>query len=68
MPTTPSWALIIRNAAEAARSALKRAQAVRLALTNVDKSSAKAREGIEGIVADVEVELARIEGLIAAAG
>lgn len=58
----------VRNAAEAARSALKRAQAVRLALTNVDKSSAKAREGIEGIVADVEVELTRIEGLIAAAG
>jgi len=41
---------------------------VRLALTNVDKSSAKAREGIEGIVADVEAELARIEGLVAAAG
>ena len=58
----------VRNAAEAARSALKRAQAVRLALTNVDKSSAKAREGIEGIVADVEIELTRIEGLVAAAG
>ena len=55
----------VRDAAEAARSALKRAQSVRLALTNVDKSSAKAREGIEGIVADVEVELARIEALIA---
>jgi Uncharacterized protein conserved in bacteria (DUF2130) len=38
------------------------------ALTNVDKSSAKAREGIEGIVADVETELARIEALVAAAG
>jgi hypothetical protein len=35
---------------------------VRLALTSVDRSSAKAREGIEGIVADVEVELTRIEG------
>jgi hypothetical protein len=58
----------VRDAAEAARSALKRAQGVRLALTNVDKSSAKAREGIEGIVADVEAELARIEGLVAAAG
>ena len=35
----------VRDAAEAARSALSRAQSVRLALTNVDKSSAKAREG-----------------------
>jgi hypothetical protein len=58
----------VRDAAEAARSALKRAQSVRLALTNVDKSSAKAREGVEGIVADVESELARIEALVGAAG
>jgi len=58
----------VRDAAEAARSALKRAQTVRLALTNVDKSSAKAREGIDAIVAEVEAELARIEALIAAAG
>ncbi len=57
----------VRDAAEAARSALKRAQSVRLALTNVEKSSAKAREGVEGIVADVEGELARIEALVAAA-
>src|SRR5262249_22052638 len=57
----------VRDAAEAARSALKRAQSVRLALTNVDKSSAKAREGIEGIVADVESELARIESLVSSA-
>jgi Uncharacterized protein conserved in bacteria (DUF2130) len=54
----------VRDAAEAARSALRRAQGVRLALTNVDKSSAKAREGIDGIVADVEAELTRIEGLL----
>jgi hypothetical protein len=40
---------------------------VRLALTNVDKSSAKAREGIDAIVAEVEAELARIETLVAAA-
>jgi hypothetical protein len=58
----------VRDAAEAARSALKRAQTVRLALTNVDKSSANAREGIDAIVAEVEAELARIEALIAAAG
>ena len=55
----------VRDAAEAARSALSRAQSVRLALTNVDKSSAKAREGIEAIVADVEAELAQIEALVA---
>jgi hypothetical protein len=54
----------VRDAAEAARSALRRAQGVRLALTGVDKSSAKAREGIDAIVADVEAELTRIEGLI----
>ncbi len=58
----------VRDAAEAARSALKRAQSVRLALTNIDKSSAKARDGLDGIVTDVEAELERIEGLIAAAG
>ncbi len=57
----------VRDASEAARSALKRVQSVRLALTNIDKSSLKAREGVDGIVADVEAELARIEGLIAAA-
>jgi hypothetical protein len=54
----------VRDAAETARSALRRAQGVRLALTNVDKSSAKAREGIDAIVADVEAELTRIEGLL----
>jgi hypothetical protein len=58
----------VRDAAEAARSALKRAQSVRLALTNIDKSAVKARDGIDGIVAEVETELARIEGLVAAAG
>jgi hypothetical protein len=57
----------VRDAAEAARAALKRANAVRLALTNIDKSSKKAREGVESIVADVEGELTRIESLIAAA-
>jgi hypothetical protein len=57
----------VRDAAESARSALKCAQAVKLALSNIDKSSAKAREGLEGMVTDVEVELARIEGLVAEA-
>jgi hypothetical protein len=57
----------VRDAAEAARAALKRANSIRLALTNIDKSAAKAREGVDGIVADVETELARIESLVAAA-
>lgn len=55
----------VRDAAEAAGSALKRAQAVKLALSNIDKSSTKAREGLEEMVAAVEAELARIEGLVA---
>jgi hypothetical protein len=55
----------VRDAADAARAALKRANSVKLALTNIDKSSAKAREGIEAIAADVEAELTRIEALIA---
>ena len=57
----------VRDAAESARAALKRANSVRLALTNIDKSSKKAREGVEAIVADVEADLTRIESLIAAA-
>lgn len=57
----------VRDAAEAAHAALKRAQAVRLALSNIDKSAGKAREGVDAMVADVEAELARIESLIAAA-
>ncbi len=57
----------VRDAAEAARAALKRANSVRLALTNIDKSSEKAREGVEAIVADVEADLTRIESLVAAA-
>lgn len=55
----------VRDAAETARSALKCAQKVRLALTGIDNSAAKAREGLEGMVADVDRELARIEALVA---
>jgi hypothetical protein len=54
----------VRDAAEEARSALKQAQSIRLALTNVDKSSSKAREGLDSMVASVEERLARIEQLI----
>jgi hypothetical protein len=55
----------VRDAAESAHAALKRANSVKLALSSIDKSSAKAREGLEGIIADVETELARIETLVA---
>jgi flagellar biosynthesis chaperone FliJ len=57
----------VRVAAEAAGSALKRFQSVRLALTNIDKSTAKAREGVNEIENDVQTELARIESLVAEA-
>lgn len=57
----------VRDAAEKARAALKRAQKVRLALSNIDKSTKSAREHVDGMVAEVEVELTEIEGLIAAA-
>ncbi len=57
----------VRDAAEKAGAALKRAQAIRLALSNIDKSTAKARDGVDGMVAEVEAELAQIEGLVAAA-
>jgi len=54
----------VRSAAEAAGTALKRIQKVRLALSNIDKNSVVAREGLNEIVADVEAELARIEALV----
>jgi hypothetical protein len=57
----------VRDAAEKAGAALKRANKVRLALSNIDKSTKSAREHVDGMVAEVEVELAEIEGLIAAA-
>ncbi|MBA2240162.1 MAG: hypothetical protein H0W09_02780 [Solirubrobacterales bacterium] len=57
----------VRDAAEAARGALKRANAIRLSLTSIDKSAAKAREGVDAIVADVEAELTKVESLVAEA-
>lgn len=53
-----------RDAAEEARSALKSAQSIRLALTNAGKSVTKAREGLDEMVASVDERLARIESLI----
>jgi hypothetical protein len=57
----------VRDAAEEARSALKSAQAIRLALTNADKSVSKAREGVDELVAAVDAQLERIESLVDAA-
>ncbi|MEO7197728.1 MAG: hypothetical protein ABIZ50_04575 [Solirubrobacterales bacterium] len=55
----------VRDAAEAAGAALKRVNGVKQALTHIDNSSKKARDGLEGIIGDVEVELGRIESLVA---
>jgi hypothetical protein len=57
----------VRDAAEAARAALKRAQKVRLALSSIDRSATKARAEIDGMVDDVDAELARVESLLAEA-
>jgi hypothetical protein len=57
----------VRDAAETARAALKRAQKVRLALTGIDKSASTAREGVEALIAEVEAQLVRIERLVDAA-
>jgi hypothetical protein len=57
----------VRDAAEEARSALRQAQAVRLALTNANKCVDKAREGVDGMVNAVGERLDRIEALVAAA-
>ena len=57
----------VRDASEEARSALKSAQSIRLALTNADKSVSKARQGVDELVASVDAQLERIESLVAAA-
>jgi hypothetical protein len=57
----------VRDAVEEARSALKNAQAIRLALTNAGKSVVKAREGVDELVSAVDGRLERIESLAAAA-
>jgi hypothetical protein len=54
----------VRDAAEEARSALKHAQSIRLALTSIDKSSEKARDGLDTMVAAVQDRLSRIESLV----
>ena len=57
----------VRDAAEEARSVLKTAQSIRLALTSADKSVSKAREGVDEMVGTVDAQLERIESLVAAA-
>jgi Uncharacterized protein conserved in bacteria (DUF2130) len=57
----------VRDAAEEARSVLKTAQSIRLALTNADKSVSKAREGVDDMVDAVDGQLERIESLVASA-
>jgi phosphotransferase system IIB component len=57
----------VRDAAEEARSVLKAAQSIRLALTNADKSVSKAREGVDDMVDAVDGQLERIESLVASA-
>jgi hypothetical protein len=58
----------VRDAAEEAVSALKRAQSVRLALTGATDSVERARSGLDELVAEVHERLARIESLVAEAG
>ena len=57
----------VRDAAEEARSVLKTAQSIRLALTNADKSVSKARQGVDEMVDVVDDQLERIESLVASA-
>lgn len=57
----------VRDAVEEARSALKSAQSIRLALTNAGKSVVKAREGVDELVSSVDGRLEHIESLVAAA-
>jgi phosphotransferase system IIB component len=57
----------VRDAAEEARSVLKNAQSIRLALTNADKSVSKARHGVDEMVDAVDGQLERIESLVASA-
>jgi Uncharacterized protein conserved in bacteria (DUF2130) len=59
-------AAAVRDAVEEARSALKTAQSIRLALTNAGKSVVKAREGVDDLVTSVDGRLERIESLVAA--
>jgi hypothetical protein len=58
----------VRDSAEQAAAALKRANAIRKALTGVTKGADSAREQLDEMIAEVDRCLTRIESLIAAAG
>src|SRR5919106_1384281 len=51
----------VRDAVEEARSALKSAQSIRLALTNAGKSVVKARDGVDELVSSIDARLERVE-------
>lgn len=60
-------AAAVRDAAAEALSTLKQAQSIRSTLTGINKSSDKARAGLDAMVAAVEAKLQRIDSLIAEA-
>jgi hypothetical protein len=60
-------AAAVRDAAAEALSTLKQAQSIRSTLTGINKSSDKARDGLDAMVAAVQAKLERIDSLIAAA-
>jgi hypothetical protein len=57
----------VRDAAEEAAARLKAANRIRKSLTNVTSSADKARDELDGMIADIERCLARIESLVASA-
>ena len=57
----------VRDAVEEANARLKAANKIRKSLTSVTTSADRAREDLEGMIADVERCLTRIESLVAAA-
>jgi hypothetical protein len=57
----------VRDAAEEAAARLKAANRIRKSLTSVTSSADKARDELDGMIADVERCLARIESLVASA-
>jgi hypothetical protein len=57
----------VRDAAEEAQAALKRANRVRKSLTGISNGAETAREELNGMIEDVDACLIRIESLVAAA-
>jgi hypothetical protein len=61
-------AAAVRNAAEEARSALKGAQRIKLALTGASEGVDKARSGLEEMIAAVIEPLARLDAIVDSCG